>query len=352
MDVGFLAPMQPRLEQFRQDEGLEHGAAGGVRAKLVRRSNAQQMAEQPGVEEVQLRRLDEPLAEVAVMRAEPHDEKAGLQARQPAARGRMRDAGVARQVAEIEQLTAAARAQAHEEPEGIEVADVDELAQVAFDVGPLVVAQPAPGVEPLVVNPGVKAAKQRRHQVRPGRRRPAGQSSPQTGDVEGREGCQLREREGQQVQDDAAARQRLADGPRQQEVLRAAENEPPRFVVPIDQGLHVGEQVGGPLSFVEDDAAAVLVEEAPRVFESERADVGVLQRDVVVARKRGSGERRLARLPRSGQGDDRRLTRRRAEGRTQMPGDHAPCRLNIISSYYTTFTAASRGRSACFTNPP
>src|SRR5665647_2803435 len=61
-----LAVVAPYLEQLTDHEVLEDGAAQGMRAELLRSGDAEQVADQPCIEEVQFGRLDETPREVDV----------------------------------------------------------------------------------------------------------------------------------------------------------------------------------------------------------------------------------------------------------------------------------------------
>ena len=62
--------VQEVFVQLRQDQSLEDGPALRMVNDLRRRANPEQKAEQPAVEKVELRALDQPLAQVVVVRAE------------------------------------------------------------------------------------------------------------------------------------------------------------------------------------------------------------------------------------------------------------------------------------------
>src|SRR4029077_11704413 len=125
---------------------------------------------------------------------------------------------------------------------------------------------------------------------------------------------ELAERQGEQVEDGAPPRQRLADRPQGEGALRAAQDVPPRDVLPVDEGLDVREEIRRPLRLVEDDTAGELVEETARIRERILADIGLFERRILMIGKRFPDQRGLARLPRTGEGHHRVLPRQSLEG--------------------------------------
>ena len=71
------------LQDLRDDPGLEDRSPEGMGAELVRSADAQQPADQAAVVEVELRELDEPLAEVRVERLESEGDEARFQNAEP-----------------------------------------------------------------------------------------------------------------------------------------------------------------------------------------------------------------------------------------------------------------------------
>jgi hypothetical protein len=149
------------------------------------------------------------------------------------------------------------------------------------------------------MDPRVSAGEQRFEQVRRTLRRLKGRGPTRLyglGDISDRPTDQVGPAERQQAQNSAAASQRLADTMQEQEVLRAGEDELPRLVLPVDDPLDVGEQVGHPLDLVQDHLAPKLIQESARVVHGERPRVGVFERRVAMAGKGGPHERGLAGL--------------------------------------------------------
>lgn len=92
------------------------------------------MAEQAGVQEVELGALDEPLAEVPEVRAEQRDQEAGLQHGEPALGGAVAYAAVGGQRREVQELSVAPGGEAQEPAEGLQVAHLEDAAHVPLEV--------------------------------------------------------------------------------------------------------------------------------------------------------------------------------------------------------------------------
>jgi hypothetical protein len=115
-------------------------------------------AARPVSKEVELRRLDQALGEVVVVGLQQEHHVAGLEDRHPGARGVVGDPGVHRELRQVEELSGAAGAESDEPLKGSQVADVDELADIAFQVGLNVPGVPHSGVELPVVDGRVQPA--------------------------------------------------------------------------------------------------------------------------------------------------------------------------------------------------
>jgi hypothetical protein len=133
---------------------------------------------------------------------------------------------------------------------------------------------------------------------------------------------QLGARKRQKVQDAAAAGQRLGHVLHQQKILGPGEDEPPGRRVPVHGRLDVGQEVGHPLGLVDHHRPGEPCQEPPGVLSRERPRVRLLERDVVVTRKGGPGQGRLARLAGSRQRQHRVVFRVAQEVVGQEPGEH------------------------------
>ena len=65
--------MEVVLEDLRDGPALEHGASQGMGLELFRRADAQQVAQQARVVEIQLRRFHQSLAHVGAPGAQPQE---------------------------------------------------------------------------------------------------------------------------------------------------------------------------------------------------------------------------------------------------------------------------------------
>jgi len=139
-----LVTVYPVLEQFGDDEGLEDLAAKGVDQEVVRLADAEEIAEEAGIQEVQLRTPGQAVVEAAMVGPQPDAEEARLQDIEPAAGGAVADAAVAGEGGQVQQLPVAPGAEAQEAPEQLEVGHVQDVPHVPLDVGPEVVLVPAP----------------------------------------------------------------------------------------------------------------------------------------------------------------------------------------------------------------
>jgi hypothetical protein len=96
--------MQADLRHLVDDPRLEDGAAERVLAELLRTADAEEVAEQSRVVEVELRCLHEPGREVRVIRRQAKGDEARFQHRDPGTRGDVADAGIRRERRQIQEL--------------------------------------------------------------------------------------------------------------------------------------------------------------------------------------------------------------------------------------------------------
>jgi hypothetical protein len=100
--VGTLAGVETLFDQFGHHPGFEQGTPGRVGFQAARITDAEQPRHEPHVEEVQLGRLHQAFAEVAVVGKKPRHQVTGLQNRQPFARGGRGNATVGAQRGKVE----------------------------------------------------------------------------------------------------------------------------------------------------------------------------------------------------------------------------------------------------------
>ena len=292
------------LDEFRRHVGLEDGAAQRVRLQRGRILDAEQVARQARVQEMQPGTLAEPLAVVRVVGWKGRRHVAGFERRQPAARRLVRDPRVRRQAAEVEFGGGAGGRQAGEGLERSEVQDLGHLAQVAVDVRAKVVGQPVAGVQASVVDRRKEAGEERLPRIGAPQARgcPNGRirGPVQAPRVQGREPVQLGDGERIEREDGGSPRQRLRHRLHEQDVLRSRHDEPARTGVVVHEALDVGEEFGRPLDLVEDQGIAPRKEPA-RIRQRPRAHVGCLQRRVPIIGEHRPHERGLPGLPRAGE---------------------------------------------------
>ena len=178
---------------------------------------------------------------------------------------RVRDARIRPQRGEVGQLPDPPGAQADEEPEAGEVANLANAAHVSLHVGLEVVTEGLARVEPLIVDAWVEAREQDIVQ-----RVASARSLP------------LCQREGQQLEQRGPARQGLADGIGEAELLAAREHEETVAPFLVREHLEIGQQGGNVLNFIQDGTLVELFEEAPWVGLGEfplvrRFQVGICQ---------------------------------------------------------------------------
>ena len=113
-----LAQVETVLEYLGDYRIFEKGAAKGMRGYLPRVFDADQIAGESNIVEIELWGLDQTLPKVGVKRVDEENDVAGLQKREPATRRRMGDPGVRAQGGEIEQLADSSCAEADETSKG------------------------------------------------------------------------------------------------------------------------------------------------------------------------------------------------------------------------------------------
>ena len=229
--VRFLTLVEPILDQLGHHETLEDGPAGCMVVQVLGRSDSEQVAEEAGVEEVELGALDQALAEVSVVRPQQMNDKTRLQDRDPSTGGGVGDAAVNTKRGKVQELSTAPRAEPNETSKGLQIADVQNLAHIPLHVGLVVAAQPLLRIQSLVVNPGVEPTEQDPVHVPTLLPSPSRDDQAELVDGKWTPLAKFREREGQQVEDGTTSGQRLAHLMEQEEVLGTRQNEPSGLVV-------------------------------------------------------------------------------------------------------------------------
>ena len=127
--------MGEAFQAFGHDESLEEGAAEGVGFQDGGGFDAQQAAGEAGIEEVELGRFGELLSDVAGPGAEAADDVGGFEDGKPAFGRVDGNAGIGGQVGKVEDLRGASGAEAEEGCKPNVIADAEERADIAFEVG-------------------------------------------------------------------------------------------------------------------------------------------------------------------------------------------------------------------------
>ena len=223
IQLGRLAGIVALLDELADDERLEQRAAHGVRSNRGGIANPQQPGGQTDIEEIQLGRLDQALAKVAVIRRQQTHYVARFQHRKPLPRGDVADATVRRQRRQVKQLPATRGAHFQEALKQSKLAHGKQLANIALDIGGNIVWEPVLGRKTAVVERGVGAL-------------------PQCNIHAG--GChsgagELRLGKRQQMYQTDAAGERLRYLRQQPELLRAREHEVAHAAALIDPALQI-----------------------------------------------------------------------------------------------------------------
>lgn len=126
------------LDEIHHDEVFEETAAEGVAGDLGGRSYAEEVGGESDVGEIDFRGFDEAFAEVAVKWVEVVDDEACFEHGEPAFEGFGVGADVPGEGLEIDDLSYATRKETEKRLEGVLIADLDELADVALDIGAVI----------------------------------------------------------------------------------------------------------------------------------------------------------------------------------------------------------------------
>ena len=105
IEVGRLPRVEPLLDLLRDYPCFEQCAASCVGGDALRVANAKKPSHQPNVEKIQLRRFDQSLAKVVVIRHQANGQIACLENGQPFTRGHRRDTAIGPERREIEHLS-------------------------------------------------------------------------------------------------------------------------------------------------------------------------------------------------------------------------------------------------------
>lgn len=137
--VGDAAAVPLRFEAFEDDEVFKNGADEGVAGDLVGLADAEEVAEEADIGEVVFRTFDDAFSEVFEVGRELEDEEGGFEDGEPVADGFGGDADIVGEGAVVEELSGAAGEELEEFLEEGGVFQVNQLANIAFHIGLVVV---------------------------------------------------------------------------------------------------------------------------------------------------------------------------------------------------------------------
>ena len=320
-----LSPVYEGPVDFAENGVFQQGAAHGPQQGVAGVEQSREVSRQGGVQEVKFGRFHQALAQVRVVWPEKDDLKAGFQHREPGSRCVHRNADVAGDFADVEDLRGPG-GQGHQKTVEVrQVGDVLNAADVPFQVGLHVGGHPEPRV-PFRLNDQLrKAAAEDLREDLLGiqgfvRRVEEGLGFPERWGVR-------RERafgggEGQECQNGNPAGQRLRDALHQGKALGAGEDVAP-FLLPV--GVHVPldvvEQLRSVLDLVQHHRRRILGEEKAGIVERQGAHVRLVQvHEPVCPGERVLQRGGLAGLPRSGEHQSGKLPCRLAQCSFQSSG--------------------------------
>lgn len=231
--------MEAEFERLRHGSVLEQRAAQGMRTQLGGVFDTDEVARETDIVEVQLRRADQPLAQVRVERREQEGHITRFQQRHPVARCGVGDAGVRAERGEVQQLPHASGGEADEAPEGGEVPDLSQPTHIALHIGLEIVGERAMRFEAPVMDPRIAAGVEDLVRVGTAAGRPA-----------------LGQRERKQPENGGAPGERLVEGVGEPELPASGEHEPAVPSLFVGQHLEPGQEFRSPLDLVEDRASS------------------------------------------------------------------------------------------------
>lgn len=287
-EVSYLPRVGSCLVDLAGDPGFKDRSSQGVCAQLLGVANAEQEAQEAGVQKMQFGRFHRLFSHVPMPRRKPMAQEAGFQNRQPGSRSGLRNASVSSKGAQHQLLRGSSRAQAKESCECLQARHIEQLPNISLNVGGGVVRIPTRRVDATIKNSRISARPQRCHEIeRCCAKAPDFVQAKRKQLKHGRSPCQG-----------------LSNLLTQPKVLRACEDETTRRSVRIDVHLEVGQKLWDVLNFIHDSAVRVARQESAWVSAHFFAGVEWLQIHIRVVRKQRAAESRLAGLPRAGDRQD------------------------------------------------
>ena len=304
--------------------------AHGVGHQVRRFADAQQEAQESGIDEIRLGRLEKALAEVRVVRLQQEDDSRRFQDPQPPLHGWNGHPHLHGQGRHV-QKTARLRGQkSQKEGEPREVRHLRKAPDIPLHVGSDVVVEPPVRGQSLVVDAGIEPLVE---DLRRGRRRlvPFADAAYALPRIPSDKARQFRPSQGEQFEVRHPTGEALPDAFHQEELLASGQDEV--LAAPVHVFLEVAEEPGYPLDLVQDGAVAEIVEESARIGFGPRTPIQRFQAHIGVLGEHQAGKRGLSALTRSHQGDAGVSRRQLRDELLQNPRMH---RVNIISNIIIT----------------
>src|SRR5262245_36339237 len=325
------------LLQLHHYEVLEQSAPEqGIRGQ----SDLGRLAEcagQPRVDEGELRRLRDAVAEIGSPGGHDTDEVRGLQERHVALERRILEDGISTHVREVQQPGHTAREHQEEVRHRRELFDVGQISDVARQHRRGVRREPAAAALAGTPNGFWESAAQ--HSANDvgaaGRGRWFRQGVGEDGINEGLcPACDLTLRQRKEGEHLHAPDQRICDPGHRQHVRRTREQEAPGPSPTVHCGLDGEEQLGHPLDLVDHGERVERREESCWIALRGGKGRRIIECDVSGRGHERPCQRRLARLARTDEQRNWRVAQRRRDGSAQMPGQHGW----ILPTYWVIFT--------------
>lgn len=176
----------------------------------------------------------------------------------------------------------------HEALKRGEILDVEDLADIALQIGADVILYPERGIDGAVVDGREQArVKQPIHR---------GGSTPGV--------LEFGERKGQQGEKGNPSGQALGDRFDDLDLTGAGQDESAHPTIGIDDALKVRKKFGCSLDFVEDGAIRRMAEKGPWILGCQRPGIRVFEREIRKFRRNQAGERGFSGLAGAGDGKD------------------------------------------------
>ena len=262
------AAMSRRLYELRNHCGFRERTEGRSLHERGTGAIAEHPAGKTGVEDVEFRALPDSLTEVPVVGWEQVDEPAGDEDVQPPARGGRAHPDISSEACEVQYLSARSANEREERTEGLQVSDLLDVAEVAFQIGLHVAFHPQSTVH-VRIEPGfgVGAPEQPVAEVETERPAAAQMLVQQLADASRRGRAEhFGDRQRIERQHRDSSRQGLAHSAHQREVLRAGQQPAAGLALRVDVLLQIVEKLRRVLDFVEDGARPRIGEKAGGIF--------------------------------------------------------------------------------------